>query len=214
MPRQSQSRFNLFYGLLILLILTATGCAPVFSDARLAGKGRAEITPSLSAAGISADGESRHVVNNFGVHALYGIHDRADLFAGYMRGEIVNDDYGTNTIEFGPKFGLVRDRVAFALPVGFAFGEDLNTSDSWHFYPTGLFTLPLGANLDINPAVRVLIPTCDDCDVLVGLNIGAGIRFDRGRTVLRPEVGVLVSPGEEGFVWHFGFAISVRPGAR
>jgi hypothetical protein len=188
-------------------------CAPIFSDARMVGKGRTEITPGLSGTGITAEGESEHVTNNFGVQALVGVHERVDLGVGYLRSQVVDEDVGVNILEFGPKFSLVRDRVAFALPIGFLFGEDVDTADSWHFYPTALFTVPAGNWVDINPAVRVLIPTCDDCEVLLGFNLGAGIKAG-GRTLLRPEFGVLVNPGEDGVVWHFGFAVSIRAGAR
>lgn len=206
------SRPGLPCGLLGLLLLAVTACAPVFSDARLVGKGRTEITPTLSASGLTEEGESRHLANNFGVHAMYGVHDRADLFVGYARTDVVIDDGGTNIIEFGPKVALLRDRMAFAMPVGLAFGGGADTNDTWHFYPTALFTLPAGSHVDINPAVRVLIPTCEDCDVLLGVNLGAGIRVGGERTVMRPEFGFLFDPSETGFVWHFGFAVSIRPG--
>jgi hypothetical protein len=198
--------------LLAALLLAATACAPVFSDARLVGKGRAEITPAFSATGLTEGGDSHHLANNFSVHAMYGVHDRADLFLGYARTELEIGDAGTNVIEFGPKLGIVRDRLAFALPVGLAFGGGVDTNDTWHFYPTALFTLPVGVNVDINPAVRVLIPTCDDCDVLFGVNLGVGIRIGGERTIMRPEFGFLFDPNEDGFIWHFGFAVSIRPG--
>ncbi|MGE5833271.1 MAG: hypothetical protein ACM4AI_02205 [Acidobacteriota bacterium] len=197
-----------------LLAVAATACAPVFSDARLVGKGRAEITPSFSAAGWAAEGESDHVANNIGVHALYGVADRADVFVGYLRTQFVNDADGTNAMEFGPKLGIVRDRVAVALPVGLAFGGGVETNETWHFYPTALFTVPAGGSVDINPAVRVLIPTCEDCDVLVGVNLGAGIRLAGNRAILRPEFGILMNPGETGVGWHFGFAVSIRSRTR
>jgi hypothetical protein len=200
------------HGLLAALLLTATACAPVFSDARLVGTGRAEITPALSATGLTEGGDSHHLANNFSVHAMYGVHDRADLFLGYARTELEIGDAGTNVIEFGPKLGIVRDRLAFALPVGLAFGGGMDTNDTWHFYPTALFTQPLGAHVDLNPAARVLIPTCDDCDVLFGVNLGVGIRIGGERTIMRPEFGFLFDPDEDGFIWHFGFAVSIRPG--
>jgi hypothetical protein len=71
--------------------------------------------------------------------------------------------------------------------------------------------VPAGNLVDINPAVRVLIPTCDECEVLLGFNLGAGIKAGE-RAILRPEFGILVNSGEDGVVWHFGFAVSVRMG--
>jgi hypothetical protein len=194
----------------LLLLPTTLACAPVFTDARLVGKGRTEITPHLSGAGFADLGEAEHLVNNFGAQVLVGVHDRLDLGIGYVRAQAAGRDGGGNIVEFGPKLALVPDRVAFAVPVGFAFGDDGDVADSWHLIPTVLFTIPVDRRVDINPAFRVLIPTCDSCDVLLGVNVGAGIRFADDRAVLRPEFGILVNPGETGIIWQVGFGVSVR----
>jgi hypothetical protein len=74
--------------LVALAGMAAPGCAPAFQDARLVGPGRVEITPSFSPTGVSADGESEHIANNFGAHVIVGVHDRLDLGAGFMRTQL------------------------------------------------------------------------------------------------------------------------------
>jgi len=38
---------------------------------------------------------------------------------------------GINVFGFGPKVSLVKDRVAVAVPVGFAVGHDVESAKSW-----------------------------------------------------------------------------------
>jgi len=116
-------------------------------------------------------------------------------------------------VAFGPKIGLIPDRVALAVPASVSFGEDV--PNSWALQPTALITVPLSPRLDLNPSVRLLIPLCDDCefnDSLVGLNAGLGWHASP-RVIVRPEAGILVNPGETGVVWTFGLGVSILAGA-
>jgi hypothetical protein len=122
----------------------------------------------------------------------------------------VEEDDGANLIGFGPKVGIVCDRVAFALPVGFAVGEDVDVSETFTLQPTGLFTVPVSDSVDLNPSARLLIPTCEGCEVLVGVNLGVGIWMPNRLVSLRPEVAFLWNPGEEGTAWSFGVGVSFR----
>lgn len=205
-----QSRDCLAPALVFLIGLSAQGCAPSFQDARLVGPGRAEITPNFSAAGVSGEGGSEHVANNFGAHVMVGLHDRLDLGAGFARVQFVDGGEGGNLIAFGPKVGLVRDRVAFALPVGFAVGEDVNVSETITLQPTMIFTVPLGTRVDFSPSAKLVLPTCDDCETLVGFNFGFGIKTTDQRLTVRPEIAFLRNPGQSGTVWSVGVGASIR----
>jgi hypothetical protein len=192
--------------------LTGSACAPAFQDARLVGPGRIEVTPHLSASGISAEGEREHIANTYGAHVIVGVHERLDVGIGYSRVQFVDEDGGGNLLGFGPRVGLITDRVAFALPLGFAFGEDADVSETFTLQPTALVTIPAGRIVDLNPSFRVVIPTCEDCgsNTLIGFNFGVGIRLNQQRVILRPEAGFLRNPGETGTVWMFGFGVSFR----
>ena len=117
--------------------LGGTGCAPVFSDlqsARLAGPGRVEVTPSATTTHFSGDEESEKLQDEFGLQAAAGVHDRVDLRVRYVRvrtaeldDDVGGDSVGVNVVAFGPKLGLVKDRLALAIPVGFAFGGDIDS---------------------------------------------------------------------------------------
>ena len=194
---------------LVTTLLTVTGCAPTFQDARLVGPGNVEVTPNLSGLFISDFGETHHTGNQFGAQLIAGAAPRVDMGVAYARFEAADADAGTNLVGFGPKVSLKTDRVALALPFGFAFGGGVETSESFVFQPTGLFTVPITDRVDFNPAAKLLIPFCDDCDLLVGFNVGVGIR-PWNRVTIRPEIAFLFNPGESGTVWSTGVGVSFR----
>jgi hypothetical protein len=199
-----------------VLLASSTACAPVFQDARLVGKGQAEITPSVSPTFGTGGGNTEHLTNNFGVHGLVGLSDRADFGVGYGRVQIAGlgpGVGGVNVVAFGPKISLVRDRVALAIPLSFGFGSGADVSQSFELHPTAIFTAPVNPHVDVSPSIGALIPFCDGCGLdatLVRLNLGVGIRPRGGRAVVRPEFGVLLNPGEPGVIWTFGLGVSVR----
>ena len=198
----------------VVVAVSASGCAPAFNDARLIPPGQVEITPSVSGAGATADGRSEYLLNTFGVQGQVGVHERVNFGMAYARFQPREGNDGINTIAFGARIGLVKDRVAVSLPVGFAVREDVAVSDTLSMYPAVLFTAPVSRHIDLNPSVRFLIPLCRDCgieDTLVGFNMGVGLRASP-RLIIRPEVGFVVNPGESGVVWTFGVGTSVAIG--
>ena len=48
------------------------GCAPLFSDARLVGRGQTEITASLTPTGAADMGSSRYFLNDVRIQAMHG----------------------------------------------------------------------------------------------------------------------------------------------
>jgi hypothetical protein len=201
---------------LMTIVLASQACAPAFTDARMVGKGRVEVTPHVSAAGFTERGESEHAVNNFGVLIVGGVHDRVDAGAMFVRTQSAGGNGGINFVGFGPRFGLYDRRsggpkLALATPIAFAFGPDIVTSDSFHLSPALLATFPVSDCVDLNPSARVIVPLCEGCDGLLGFNIGAGIGPADRRVRLRPEFGIIVNPGQEGVVWTFGAGVSLRP---
>lgn len=192
-------------------LVLAAGCAPMFSDARMLRPGQVEITPAVNPAFLTEDGDTAHVWNDFGIRAQFGVTDRVNIGAGYNRTQLAldgPDSFGFNTVAFGPKFSLIPDRLAVGVPVGFSFGENVD-EDRWQLHPTLLMTVPMNEHADFNPAVRLLIPTCDGCDTLIAFHAGFGVRTGR-RLVLRPEAVFIFNPGEDGMIWTFGFGASIR----
>jgi hypothetical protein len=194
----------------ILLACAAVlpSCAPVFSDlqsAKLVGRGRVELTPSASTVSFADDGDTDHVQNHVGVQVATGVADRLDLRARYERVE------GVNAVGAGPKLSLVKDKVAIYVPVGFAFGDDVASSESWQVHPTLLLTAPVSDRFELNGSAKYLYSFEEDTDGLVAFNVGAGLSTNLEKWAIRPEVGILVNPGEEGHFTQFSLGVSVRP---
>jgi hypothetical protein len=193
-----------------LTALAGYGCAPVFSDfqsAKLAGRGGVEMTPSYSSVWTSG-GDGGHVQDEYGSQAATGLTDRLDLRLRYVHTE------GVNIAGFGPKIGLVKDRVAVAIPVGFAFGNGVRTNDTWAVHPTLVLTGPIDSHAEMNVSTKVLIPlSSNGGDTLVALNIGAGLGHLK-RWAIRPEVGVLFDPHKHGQYIQAGIGLTVFAGRR
>jgi hypothetical protein len=166
--------------------LLAAGCAPVFSDlqsAKLVGRDRVEVTPSVTRVTDTYE-------NQYGLQVATGVLDRLDLRARYVRVE------GVNVLGFGPKLSLVKDRVALAVPVGFAFGKDVDSGKSWAIHPTLLFTAPVNRHVELNVSTKALVPFSKG-DTLIAFNVGAGFG-DLDRWAIRPEVGMVFDPDQSG----------------
>jgi hypothetical protein len=204
---------------LFFVFIFLAGCAPVFSDlqsATLVGKGKYEVTPGFSTVSFSNEGETEHIQNHFGLQAAYGVHSNVDLRLRFERIDVdteSDESMGANVLGFGPKIGLVQDKVALYLPIGFAFGEDIEeVSKTWEFHPTLLYTLFVGKNFELNPSAKALIPlNRENSDVLVAFNLGAGISSDLTKWVIRPEYGFLFNPGEDGHYSQFSIGFTVYP---
>lgn len=207
---------------LLLLISAAgvcasllSGCAQPFSDlqsAKLVGEGRVEVTGSYSSVSFT-DGDTEKVQDNVGFHVATGVSDRADIRVRYERIELDDSDgAGVNVLGLGPKFVVGEDHSAFFIPVGFAFGGDIETSETWEIHPTLLVTGVASDNVELNGSGKLLIPlSSDGRDVLLAFNVGAGLSSNLDAWALRPEVGILVNPGEDGFFHHLSLGLTVFP---
>jgi hypothetical protein len=208
---------------LVLIVILALSVAflpscivPPFSDlqsAKLVGKGRAEVTPSYSSVSYAEDGESGHVQNHYGIQAGYGVAGFMDFRLRYERIQLVtegSESSGLNVLGFGPKFSLVKNWLAIFLPVGFAFGEDIQASETWQFHPTVLFTVPFNKNIELNTSAKALVPLQGGQNTLVAFNLGFGISSDLDKWAIRPEIGFLFDPGEKGHYMHLSIGFNYR----
>lgn len=202
--------------LVTLAALALCACAPVFSElsgARLVAPHKTELTPSASAVYFSDSGDRDHLQDHFGLQVAGGVTERLELRGRYENIRLVDDRSGgsVNVLGFGPKLRLKRDRLAFYLPVGFGFGGDVDTSQTWSAHPTLIFTQPAGANLDVNVSTKYIYWFSGESDDLVAFNLGLGIGPRSRRWTIRPEVGLLVDPGESGRYVQTSLGFSVKP---
>lgn len=191
----------------------ASGCVAPFSDlqsAKLVGKGNFEVTPGYSSISAADEGESQKIQDHYGVQVGYGLTKSIDLRLRYeyLSFTLEDETAHLNIFGFGPKFRLFKNWLAFYVPVGFAFGGDLEdgaTSESWQVHPTLLATVTVGKFLEINPSAKIMIPfEKDSFDTLYAFNLGFALSTDVSKWAIRPEVGVCF--GFEG-VTFMQFAI-------
>jgi hypothetical protein len=196
-----------------VLAVIVSACAPVFSDlqsAKLVGKGKVEVTPGFSSVSFSDEEGSGHVQDHAGVQVAAGMHDKIDLRVRYERVK-VEDAPGINVLGFGPKIMIVRDHLAAYIPVGFAFGGDIESEHSWAVHPTLLLSGQVHPSVELNGSAKYLVPLHEDGgDNLLAFNVGLGLGPRQGRWAIRPEFGMLFNPGEEGHFKQFSVGFSLR----
>jgi hypothetical protein len=197
-----------------------TGCVAPFSDlqsARLLGKGNIEVTPSYTSVSASDEGETQHVQNHYGAQVGFGLARFMDfrLRFEHISASIEEDSVSANVLGFGPKFRLAKNWLAFYVPIGFAFGGDVeNGGDSWQVHPTLLATFPVAKFLEINPSAKVMIPFKSDAgDTAFAFNLGLAISSDVTKWAIRPEVGICTSTSFEGGIFmQFSIGVSLGSG--
>ena len=195
-----------------------TSCVAPFSDlqsAKLLGKGNIEVTPSYSSVSVSDEGETDHIQNHFGAQIGFGLAKFMDLRLRYehISATIDEESVSANVIGFGPKFRLAKNWLAFYLPIGFAFGGDIEDgSESWQIHPTLLATVPVGKYLEINPSAKIMIPFSSDAfDTLLAFNLGLAISSDVSKWAIRPEIGICTTGGS-GYFMQFSVGLSLGSG--
>jgi hypothetical protein len=195
--------------LMVILSGLAISCAPVFSSlqsAKLVGKNNVDVAPHYTSTSSSFDNESEHVQDHFGLQLGYGLSDGVDLVTRYEYIEVADNGGNVNIVGIGPKVNIVRDIMAVYLPVGFAFGGDMDKIDNFEAQPTLLFTLQAGKNVEINPSVKGII---GEDFFYVAANLGLGLSTNFDKYVIRPEYGLLYNPEEKGHYGQFSIGTSI-----
>jgi len=197
----------LFFSMIVSGVLYCS-CAPVFSDmqsAKLAGKGNFEATPGFTTNSLTEEGETEHIQDHFGFQVGYGLSNRFDLRARYEHVRVADDGGNTNVFGIGPKLSLLTDRIAAYIPVGFAFGGDVDGIEELEVQPTLLFTVPVGKYIEINPSLKGIIGD----DFYGVFNLGLGISSNLGKYAIRPEYGLLFNTGENGHYSQFSIGATI-----
>lgn len=197
-----------------LFVIGTVGCAPPFSEmqsAKLVDEGEFEVAGHYSAVSWQYEDDGDKVQDNIGVQLAYGLAERVNFRARYEYINVGDLDVTAHVIGFGPKFSLTEDVIAFYIPVGFATGEDISTEDTWQLHPTMLLTTTHGEVLEFNASVKYILTFAEDSDDLMAFTLGLGLSPDLKRYAFRPEGGLLINPGEDGYYWHWSIGLSIYP---
>ena len=213
--------------LLTVVYLSLSSCvsiAPVhssFEKAGTLGKGNVELSGSFSRYIVGANGESEPINKNLGFRAGYGISDKVDIKLRYenlMLNEKIPDvDFKASYFSVIPKINFIPGRLSLFVPLSmyrFKTVESGNTykSSSYSIAPHLISTFTSKSNTaDISPSLNVeyLFDTekGSEGSFLMGFNLGAGFSSDLRKWAVRPEVGYLFKPGEQGHIWNYGIAL-------
>ena len=190
MTRLKNSMFGC--GAIVIALVAGQGCATaVYQDAKMVGKGRVDVMPTVT---------SETMGTAVGGIATVGFSDTVDFSAGFAR----FGGGGPTFAGLGPKISLSTDRAAVVLPVIFSVGDD---GEGWtQFSPTLVFSSPIGRNATLNTGFKAVISDCEGCEIRAGAQLGFSIPIG-GKVTLKPEVGALLP----GLTWSIGMGLSVRP---
>jgi hypothetical protein len=203
----------------LMVLVLAQSCAPVFSEmqtARLAGEKQVELTPffTSTSTGNKSEGiDNESVQTHLGLQVAYGVSPVVDF---RFRFESVSanvaeqgDDIGV--IGFGPKFSLIKDRLALSTIFGTPLGKGI--SNSWQFQPSLIGTLPvIKDKIDFTVAPKAVISICDDCENYFAVNTGLSFSSNLNKWALRTEYGRLFYGEDEGRASHFSVGFTVNLG--
>jgi hypothetical protein len=201
----------------------AQGCYiySAFQGARILDQGKYSLTPSAALVNFSESTDPEISTVQLGGRGSAGIGNHLELQVRYERNntsiEIDDPDVnvdgnsvGFNYLDFGFKYGLVPDRLAVGLPIGFMFGKDVEEGESLQIHPTLFLTIPASSSVDVNISAKSLLFFEQLEDPLLAINGGLGIRLGRSSLTLLPETGFLFSPGDEGNYYHFGMGVNAE----
>lgn len=196
--------------------LPCIGCTSPFSDlqsAHVLDKGETELTGHYSSVSFTNDGNRERIQASFGVQAAIGVDGDADFRMRYERIQLEDGNSAINVFGAGPKMVIVEDRVAFLLPFGFAFGENISTSETWETHPTFLFSSSPITWLEVNASAKALFRLSSAAGIpRLAFNLGFGIGPDPRRVVLRPEIGFMFDPGGNGYYSHLSVGVTFALG--
>lgn len=204
-------QLNILYAIAGIFFLSS--CATIFNEfqgAKTVGKDNYEITPTVSAVSFRQDNESTYTQTNAGFQLAYGLTETVDFRVRYEMIFPDVDDVNIgdfNVLGIAPKVAIIPDKLAYYMPIGFAFGKDIETKDTFEVQPTLLFTQTLSDQFDINLSGKYIVPLRDESENLVAFNMSFGILGEPIK--IRPAAGILFNPGEEGIFIDLGLGVSI-----
>lgn len=208
---ESSVNFKKISSLYIALLFTITSFSQFninFESARSLQKNTFEFQGSFASVSSSYMNEMDHLFNSTGFKIGAGLSDIADIKLSYSRLFGKNTD-GINSISLMPKFSTRKQYFAGAIPFGIYFAKDVDLI--MYLAPRLIFTYCYKNIFEVSltPLAHILFGSESiNNDLWLGLNLGLGIGSNLDVWSIRPEVGLMKYPGEEGTLWNFGVSLS------
>lgn len=198
----------------ILFIAGAIGCTltscftPVnthFERAASLEKDQVELLGSAS--GNYVINQERFGTTNLGFRFGYGLNSRTDLKLFYRMQLNDEENLSTQHLAFYPKFSFFSNTLALQPTLGaYIFGGTGGSEVTFVFSPRVVYSMPISEHIELSLSSKLDFFLDGNDNTLWGFNIGSCF-FSQNRTVsYRPELGILVLPGETPALWTFGMA--------
>jgi hypothetical protein len=214
--RLSRARFPRTAGILFLALLAAPGCFTYssYQSARIVERGEPQVTFAVSSSGIldvPEDEDARWYA--FETCLRGGLADRVDGALTLSIFSNTPEEWGAAVVTADMRVGIIRDYLAFTLPVSVTAGDFYLAS--LRMQPGLVGSVPIGARLEITGAARAHVFVRYTDLFAMGYNIGLGIRDGSGKWTLRPEVGWMVFRDEADYdqPTYFQYGIGLEFGS-
>ncbi len=195
--------------LVFSLGIICTACfTPVnmaFETAASLEKKQVEFTGSVSSNYVST--EDRFGTTNLGIRLGYGLNSTIDLKLYYRMLLNDQDNFSSQHLAFYPKISLISHTLAFSPSIGaYIFGSTGGSEVTYVWSPRVLYTMPLSETLDLTLSSKVDFFLDSNSEELWGFNVGLNFDNKKGNINFRPEIGILINPGEQPTLWTIGLA--------
>lgn len=195
--------------LIVFLCWSMSACfTPVnthFERAASLEKGQIELTGSAS--GNYVIDQDRFGTTNLGFRFGYGVNADIDLKLFYRLQLNDDENLSIQHLAFYPKFSFLSNTLALQPTFGaYIFGGSGGSEVTFVMSPRLVYSLPITDLAEISLGSKLDFFLDGENNVLWGFNIGSHI-FSKNRTSsFRPELGILVLPGETPALWTIGLA--------
>jgi hypothetical protein len=206
---------NKYFIIIVAIALLNISCFQMYNlqDASLLSKKNIELMGSYSPV-LYYDHpyKSNSIVSNqIGFHLKYGVSNNFNATFNYVL-NIPQYKYISNIhfISFGGKFPLIKDLLAFYIPFGIYFNNDLKSYNSFIIQPTIITSFQVNTYLKINLALSYI------CFFEKIENTGTfSVGFDFLNLVknitFRPEISCAGNLMTNGIYYSFNIGISYTP---
>lgn len=193
-----------------LLVLTGfiflfSHCIAPYETARMLSKDELEIKAGYTNVNARSQGESLNISNGIGAGLGIGYSKRLNF---KLRIEYLFSDISAlQFVSAGIKLGLIKDRLAFGLPIWAFLGEG---ASSYGISPMLLLALtpPSAKKFEVNLGLRSDFSFDEDLDNTFGLNLGFGLSKDLNKWAVRPDLGLYIGSGSGAFEYSLGLGFS------
>ena len=195
-----------------VVVMVASGCVSSYQTARIVDPGKTRVSTAASHVQIDEGSDDSDGLEAVDLLVDHGIGRQVEVglrYTNYAAGS-----GGANVLTIGPKFALVKDRIAFTIPVGVVWTNDDGDGGAdigvYVLHPSVIGSAPISPNSELSGSLGFLVVVPDegdsDSETYFGGSVGIRMSTDLDAWAFHPEIGFMQIEEVEAF--SFGAAIS------